>query len=276
MHTFKRTLSILLSLILICGAFTALPVSAEETASISYIDENGDTQSTDTYTAVTSGTTSMTNGFYAVTENVEIADRIEISGTVNLILCDGKTLTSNGGIHAAGDNVLNIYGQAEGTGALTANTSEDYKAGIGGDMEETCGTVTINGGNVTVTGGDDGAAIGGGFRGSGGTVTVNGGTVTAAGKLYGAGIGGGFFGSGGKIIAKCYKDACAVGNGKTDKKNSVSSLSLEWTSEDDYIEATNFGAKSITLKSPFRYTQDGIDMDPVTADNLKKRKTSIF
>ncbi|MBQ0031541.1 MAG: hypothetical protein KBT68_01935, partial [bacterium] len=53
------------------------------------------------------------------------------------------------------------------------------------------GTVAINGGKVTATGGGSGAGIGGGSCGAGGTVTIDGGTVIAKGGGRDADIGAG-------------------------------------------------------------------------------------
>ena len=145
---------------------------------------------------------------------------IKVSGNVNLVLADGARMTvsqgtyNKAGINVALGNSLTIYGQSGGTGELTAsaNTSgftygTTGGAGIGGNENESCGTIIINGGIVRATGVDGGAGIGGGGRSSGnsarpagGTVTINGGTVYATGgTMYGAGIGGGYYGDGGDV-----------------------------------------------------------------------------
>ena len=152
MKTFKRTLSVLLSFILILGVFTALPVSAaqeQEQEPITYIDENGVTKSITNYTVVTSDTFRL-SGRCVVTEDVSIARRIEIAGFVNLILCDGATLKVPQGIHLKPKRKLTVYGQEEGTGTLIVTPKNRYCAGIGGNQNEGCGEVTINGGKVTV------------------------------------------------------------------------------------------------------------------------------
>ena len=130
----------------------------------------------------------------------DIDRRITVSGNVNLILCDDKSLTVPYGIHVSGENSLTIYGQREGTGKLIVTAEENYNgAGIGGDSGETAGRITINGGYIETTGGDGGAGIGGGTFGVGGTVTINGGVVKAHGGRYAAGIGGGEGGAGGTV-----------------------------------------------------------------------------
>lgn len=145
------------------------------------------------YTEVTAETTAFEDGkWYVVNADTTISSRITVTGTANLILADGKTLTASKGIEVATGNTLNIYAQSEGdtAGILFANAN-DYDAGIGGGAYGAGGTVTVNGGNITATGGTSAAGIGGGPIGAGGTVTVNGGTVTANGGNEAAGIGSG-------------------------------------------------------------------------------------
>ncbi len=145
-----------------------------------------------TYTVIESDVTSWTDGnWYVVAEDVTVGSRVGVSGTVNLILKDGATLTVNGGINVWQGNTLNIYGQTAGTGALTTNVTQDDIAGIGGSSSVSGGNVTIYGGTVRSKGGRFAAGIGGGWRGNGGNVTIYGGTVVATGADYGAGIGGG-------------------------------------------------------------------------------------
>ncbi|MCR4891329.1 MAG: InlB B-repeat-containing protein [Lachnospiraceae bacterium] len=151
----------------------------------------------------------LNNAWYVVQSDIVINNRITVSGNVNLILSDGKTLTVKGGISVEDNdndpangspNVLKIYGQSEGTGTLLIDSVDNYCAGIGGGYLCNGGKITINGGTVTATGGNKGAGIGGRDSGNGGKITINGGTVTATGgNLGGAGIGGGDHGNGGKI-----------------------------------------------------------------------------
>ena len=145
--------------------------------------------------------TGISNGWYAVTEDVTISGRITVSGTVHLILCDGKTLTASSGVSVNSGNTLNIYSQSEGSnqGSLSATSNSKGPAVIGGSGKyQSGGTIVINGGNITATGGDYSAGIGGGNCGSGGNITINGGTVTVN-SSGDSGIGGGFQGAGGTI-----------------------------------------------------------------------------
>ena len=154
---------------------------------------------------VTGGTT-LKSGWYVVKGTVNCG-QIDVRGTdgapTQLILADGCELKVTGADNHASlavgsGNSLTIYGQAAGTGKLTAMGGENC-AGIGGGNQGAGGAVTINGGTVTAMGGDFGAGIGGGDEGAGGAVTINGGTVTATGGWYGTGIGGGCYGAGGTV-----------------------------------------------------------------------------
>jgi len=165
------------------------------------------TESCTSYTVVTKSTTTWEDGkWYVVKDNVSINPygnyRITVSGTANLILCDGATLTAPLGITVADGSTLNIYAQSEGTGKLyIKNNDGGTNAAIGGLYNSSGvggagGTVNIHGGEITAQFiGGTGAGIGGGAGsttgGSGGTVTIYGGKVTTAGGSSGAGIGGG-------------------------------------------------------------------------------------
>jgi hypothetical protein len=96
-----------------------------------------------------------------------------------------------------------------------ATGGEDGGAGIGGGDDGAGGSITIDGGTVTATGGDYGAGIGGGSSGDGGAITISGGTVTATGGMSGAGIGGGIYGEGGDITIDQQAHVTARG-GKAD------------------------------------------------------------
>ncbi len=158
-----------------------------------YIDANGVEQTAECI-EVGSDTTALETGWYVVKGDVTIPGKVTVTGNVNLLLSDGASLTVNApsyshAIDVKGANTLTIYGQENGTGALTA-TANDWGPGIGsGDSNNTCGTITVNGGIVTATG-KTGAGIGGGYNQPGGTVIVNGGTVIATGDSGAGGIGG--------------------------------------------------------------------------------------
>ena len=170
---------------------------------ISYLAADGSTQTCTDFTLLTDGTTSLTAGWYVVNDDVTIADRISVDGTVNLILGNGATLTASKGITVGSSATFNIYAQTndEATmGALVADGTNDkpnWYAGIGGVEDTDAGMITINGGQINATGWCAAGIGSGGGTSTVGTITINGGIVTAQDNAhYGAGIGGGF--SGGK------------------------------------------------------------------------------
>ena len=170
----------------------------------SYIDENGIAQ-THGANELTSSDEALASGWYVVNEDVAFSNRIVVSGTVNLILADGKTLTASAGVNVPENSSLIIWGQSSGTGKLTAQPEVSNQAAIGGGNEggegvnNSAGTITIYGGKVTATSwagagiGDGGTYVEGGFEhgSSGGTVNIYGGTITAQGGMSSAAIGGG-------------------------------------------------------------------------------------
>ena len=181
---------------------------AQTVTNVSYRAYNTGTGSFESLTAasaetVTSSTTTMgaanTETWYVVNSNVTVDSRIEVLGTVNLILADGFTLTAPKGLHVSQGVTLNIYGQTAGTGAFSATNVDYNRAAIGSNPGEDGGSVTIHGGNITAISTYDAAGIGGGLSGNGGNVTIRGGIVTATGKTDGAGIGGGSYDDGGIV-----------------------------------------------------------------------------
>ena len=134
--------------------------------------------------------------WYVVTQNVTIDERIFVYGDVNLILCDGAAFTATKGFQVMGTSSLTIYGQSEGTGALTITSPGRFDAGIGGGDESTCGTIVIDGGVINTTGGEYGAGIGGGREranyNASAAITINGGKIVAKGGPNAAGIGSGY------------------------------------------------------------------------------------
>ncbi len=188
--------------------FLCLPSSLTALADdgYTYIDENGDTQTTGalTVTPILASTATLSNGWYVVNADVIRTGTITVSGDAKLILVDGKTLkvtasSDNAGIVVTGSNRLTIYGQAGGTGTLDS-TGSNYCAGIGSAKHNTAGTITINGGTVKAYGGREAAAIGSGSFCNGGTITINGGTVNASGGDDGSGIGSGWLNDDGGTI----------------------------------------------------------------------------
>ncbi len=95
----------------------------------------------DQFNLVTSSSSTIywNAGTYLVKEDVTINGDIGLKGNVNLILCDGCTLTVNGFIFG-NKNAFTIYGQAGGTGKLSLTTNR-YGLYFFSDL-------VIHGGNV--------------------------------------------------------------------------------------------------------------------------------
>ena len=169
-------------------------VDYEEGSWIGEADEVGfTTRQLKNYTHVTSSTTTFEDGkWYVVTESITNDNRITVQGTAHLVLCDGVTLYQNAGFGVTSGNTLNIYGQSEGTGLLSASSNGRY-ASIGGNSDNSnCGTVNIHGGVIYCSSSAYGAGIGGGQGGNGGTVTIFGGKVnTSSTGSVGIGMGAG-------------------------------------------------------------------------------------
>ncbi len=182
---------------------------------VTYIDENQTEQTCTAFQMLGDGTTWDTVGtspWLVCNSDITIGERITVNGTVNLILCDGATLTANQGITVGSGNTLNIYGQKGDLGKLIAdarNSSGGWYTGIGGmrvsNIIQSCGNISIYGGDVTAYGGEQSAGIGGCYKDYFGSITIAGGIVKAKGGNYidsyyaAAGIGGGCNSSGGSI-----------------------------------------------------------------------------
>ncbi len=197
---------------------------------------------TSDYTVVGSSTTEWKNGTYVVTKDVEIGSRVEVTGSVDLIICSGVSLKVPKGIDVDEYDSLSIYGQENGIGKLVIDNCAAGDAGIGnggnaGTVVVHCADITVTGGSncaaigggpncqnaidftlysgtVNAVGGSKGAGIGGGKDGDGGDVMIYGGKITATGTDGGAGIGGGYNGAGGYVTI--YKAIELTANGSDD------------------------------------------------------------
>lgn len=175
------------------------PVSYMAWNGTTLVEKTGDDACTD-YTVVTADTTTFEDGkWYVMSNSVTVSSRITVTGTVNLILCDGATLTASKGITVNSGNTINIYAQIGGTGELNAGSDLNVASIGGGARYQSSGTVNIHGGKITATGGSNASGIGGALDGGNGEVNIYGGNVTARGKNYAAGIGGYSKKSGGTV-----------------------------------------------------------------------------
>ncbi len=144
------------------------------------------------------GGTAENPSWCVISGNVTVDSRIDVTNNANLILADGAVFTAHKGITVGADASLNIWAQSGGTGKLIVDDPlEDYPgvgSGPAGGMfgsSESCGAITINGGDINVIGAK-GAGIGcrDNVLTAKGSVTINRGKVIASCTGEGAGIGG--------------------------------------------------------------------------------------
>ena len=236
----EETASLTVPVILGLGLLPVTALAADEVSYLAYSWDGSkltsEMKSVTDYTLVASTDTAWgaagETTWYVADGDVSISNRVDVNGSVNLLLKDDCELSPNF-ISISAGSTLTIYAQTEGetAGKLvcsnsigtvgstliihggTVNATGPIGAGIGGRSGgEQGGTVTIYGGTVTATG-YRGAGIGGGMSGGGqgGTVTIYGGTVTATG-YQGAGIGGG---SSSSVVSNVNVIDSSCGNGGT-------------------------------------------------------------
>ena len=241
-------------------------VAVRPVGEFSYIGADGTEQTHAGCTELTAdGFTDASAGeetWFAANTDITANNPLQVCGTVNLILCDGVTVTLNEGIALNGQftkpATLNIYAQSGGTGTLICSgPSNSGCAGIydnsNGDGHEA--VLNIYGGVITATGTSNpfspicGAGIGsiGSYKyKSTMTVNISGGTVTAK--------------SGGE-------GAAAIGNG-TNPKGTVTvkiAPGMKCVKTDDQNTACEYGntdGTSVTVTKcenhvwKYTYTED--------------------
>ena len=168
-------------------------------------------------------------------------------------------------------------------GTVTVPASSSARgAGIGsGEKSDGEGSITINDGNITAVGGAIGgsAGIGGGLNSSAGTITITGGVVNATGGYESAGIGGarGVEGSGGtiaisggQVTARGSDGAYGIGPSKDGAEGTIS---MSWTDNTDFIDASYAG--TITILKGKRFFYDETEMF-AKAEGLYKQEKKII
>ncbi len=139
-----------------------------------------------------------------------------LSGTsLNITGGESDIVSLLGGDDAAGlggGEYNGAVGSITISGGNVQATGGENGAGIGAGINMSNGTVKITGGDVEAYGGSHAAGIGGGGDyGGGGTIEISGGIVEAYGSIGGAGIGGGYNGNGGSIKISGTADITAYG-----------------------------------------------------------------
>ena len=124
-HTARAATVLLLALL------AAQTAGANDAAT--YIDMDGKTKTVAEYTEVTTDMTAdeygyiyWSSGTYVVKSSVTLNGCISFDypAVIDLIVCDGATLTVNGSSNGAfSGNTLNIYAQSNGTGMGAVNAS---------------------------------------------------------------------------------------------------------------------------------------------------------
>ena len=265
---------------------TMLTVVTAWADNVTYIDANGTEQTVDA-TSITSTTTAMgTSGsttWYYVSGTVENDNRIELSGTVNLILANGCDFKANHGLHLASGNTLNVYVQSALNGKLYA-VNDNHHAAIGGNGGEDGenGTNGQDGGNVNIYGGviEINGTLGGGNGGYGQGVYVRTDQVSqwvdddwdeygnpisqhevfTDTDIYEGGIGGRGGNSGTICIyggqVYIYGGDAAIGGGyggwgnETTGSNGSGNVDLSWKNATDYVYIPYYNG-TVTLQKPF-------------------------
>ena len=189
----------------LCG-ITAGASANETLTEVPYLDENGNSVTTEAdvpITVVTDNMTEWTDGWYVVKNTVDTSSRINVNGNVHLILTNGAILNSYQGIDISRKNSITIYSQqydgSKAIGKLNCNNQQTGFAAIGGSFDEAGGAITINGGDIYSQSSGGGAAIGGGYGAGSGSITINGGSIDVFASDGAAGIGAGYHGNGENI-----------------------------------------------------------------------------
>lgn len=160
----------------------------------SYVDATGTLHENVIAIPLDNTMTTLAAGWYVVNENVDYTGQITLSGDVTLILGDGKAMTvTNTGTDVndraiyGDEKTLHIYGQSQGTGALTATAVGGESAIFLETSHDNAGSLLgIHGGVVSAsTECASGVAISVQCATDAGGIVIDGGQVTVSGKSYG-------------------------------------------------------------------------------------------
>lgn len=153
------------------------------TAKDTYTDETIPSTATTLTGTVTPG--NLAAGTYVVSGTATCAGDLTLTGDVDLILEDDASLTMTGGI-TGGGYTLNIFGQTEGTGELSAQGSSS------GGIAIVTSNLNVHGGKITISTSDQGIKTESTFTMYNGTInttgTYNGIMALGPMKVYGGEI----------------------------------------------------------------------------------------
>ncbi len=213
------------------ATFTKTPVTT------SYVEADGTLHENVVAIPLDNTMTTLAAGWYVVNSDVAYTGTVTLAGDVNIILADGKTMsvtntgTGNEDFAIYGDSgPLHIYGQSQGTGALTATANSSVAIKVDD-------YITINGGTVTATSTSDV-----GIYGIDG-VTINGGTVNANG-IYADGD---ITINGGKV----------TNNSDPGIRSNNGNITLSCTSASDFIQASSYSGTAISVADGKTLVDDG-------------------
>jgi hypothetical protein len=150
------------------------------TVTTSYVDASGTLHENVEAVPLDNTMTTISAGWYVVNSDVTFSGNLSTNadGEVNIILCDGATLTANNITPIGNSDYLRIYGQSQSTG--TANISGRIEASsslqIYGGTINAAGNIMCRQSGVGIYGGNVTAADIDGFRG----LNFTGGTITAS------------------------------------------------------------------------------------------------
>ena len=207
--------------------------------------------------------TNTVKGFYMPYPGVFVpkGKTLTIKGSGSLNASSNERGAGIGGCYKVGG--ISIEDGSCGTiviegGTITATGGMSAGIGCGNGLD--CDGVTIKGGTVTATGGMYAAGIGSADSGSCGPISISGGTVTATGGMYAAGIGSGNRGSCGNITiantvtkvtaTKGHDTADSVGRGRDG--GACGTITIGGTVYLDDSVYQNDGA-TVLGKSPYTY-----------------------
>ena len=235
------------------NANVTLQAIIESLSSVNYIDGDGETHTCTDFTVLTGNETILYGGWYVVCNNITYNGTLTLLGDVNLILCNGKTMTVNtiiGSIRSNNGSLI-VYGQS-----LNADVAGTLNVGFTRSPQfNSRHTTSINNGGIKVINytQHSGNVVANNLHGDAlhaSHFTMNGGNIIAHNNRYegnsysGLSVNGNLVINGGKV--------------ETSSIKVIGDITLGWTNTDDYILAGRYQSNTIAVKSgqAFYYEND--------------------